>query len=920
MTVRLSHHAPPAAGAVIGGDTFRWSFGEVVLDERALQLTVRGAPVMMEPKPLELLMFLLRRAGEVVTRQEILEALWPGRVVTDGVITNCVAKLRQALGDQATEHVLTVPRYGYRFMGQLHVEGVVREPVKADTLELTPGDPLPHRPGSRLIRPLADGGQGAIWLCEAVDNDAQRVVKFARTAEELTFLKREITLGRVLSETYPASPHFLPILGANLEAPPFFIELEYVPTGNLEEWCAAGGGLAALPLALRLDLVAQCAGALSEAHSAGVLHKDIKPGNILVRVDAGGRPVVVLSDFGAGDIFESGLLERMSITRMGFTQTLQEVSSAGTPLYLAPERIAGQPPTVQSDVYALGILLYQMVVGDFRAVLAAGWEAQVADTLLQEDIAAAAHGDPSNRLGDAGQLAERLRSIPARRVAARHLGALEAQAVASREALQRAQARRGLLLGLTTSLAVGVTLTGWLYLDARQARDLAREEADTTQAVVEFLADDLLAFANPRGASGGGDPRIRDLLEAAESRLDERFTGQPVVRARLQRTVGAAYGALGLLAPAERNLRPAIASLAASLGAGHRETQAARLALRDAYRIEHRFSELGVIGKDVRLAEEAAGREGSAQWFEGAWSEIYSNCEVEYGSLWFADCGAALHPLLTRAQAELGVDHPVTVRLLWIRGTLSLLFRPMASPEPYLAEAHARMQAQLGAHHTRVLEALMFWAWAVMDQGDAVRAERMLREAEASLIRNVGEAHEFVYMARVFLARAVLAQGRSEEAADLAQAAWVWRQQKIGLANMTSANALALLCQALVMSGRADEALAAAIAGQAALAAIGEGDSMVGLRYDFVLARAWAATGDWVRQGEVLEALEARARKLLTRGQWYLGTIVAHRGRWQMAHGDAVAGQRRLVEAVAILEKSRGRDDPQTLEVIGWLP
>jgi serine/threonine protein kinase len=215
--------------------------------------------------------------------------------------------------------------------------------------------------------------------------------------------------------------------------------MEHVAGGNLLAWSEAQGGMATVPLATRLDLAAQVAEAIAAAHSVGALHKDLKPGNVLVQVDDG-SPAIRLCDFGSGTVLDPARLEGLGITRLGFTKTLAR-EPGGTPLYLAPEVIAGQPFTVQADIYALGILLYQIVAGDLRKALAPGWEADVEDELLREDIAAAAAGNPAKRLTDAAQLAERLRTLEQRREA-------RAAEVAAKQRAERARrntaTRRGL--------------------------------------------------------------------------------------------------------------------------------------------------------------------------------------------------------------------------------------------------------------------------------------------------------------------------------------------------------------------------------------------------------------------------------------------------------------------------------------------
>ncbi|MCR3949472.1 hypothetical protein NUK32_21500, partial [Aeromonas caviae] len=95
--------------------------------------------------------------------------------------------------------------------------------------------------------------------------------------------------------------------------------------------------------------------------------------NVLVVADTGGTPRIKLADFGSGGVLDGGALAS-DITRLGFTQTIAALdTTSGTPLYLSPEVLAGQPVTTQADVYALGVMLYQAVTGDWRKPLAPGW-------------------------------------------------------------------------------------------------------------------------------------------------------------------------------------------------------------------------------------------------------------------------------------------------------------------------------------------------------------------------------------------------------------------------------------------------------------------------------------------------------------------------------------------------------------------
>src|SRR5689334_4491624 len=138
-----------------------FSFGRAELDEQRRELRVDGRAVPLETKPYELLRVFLRHPGETLSKDELIEAVWPGRVVTEGVLAKCVTKLRGALGDDEQQVVRTLHGYGYRFIAQLTTRpatGVVPIP------EPRAGDALPARPHWHLVRELGAGGFGTVWL------------------------------------------------------------------------------------------------------------------------------------------------------------------------------------------------------------------------------------------------------------------------------------------------------------------------------------------------------------------------------------------------------------------------------------------------------------------------------------------------------------------------------------------------------------------------------------------------------------------------------------------------------------------------------------------------------------------------------------------------------------------------------------
>ncbi|MBS0367002.1 MAG: winged helix-turn-helix domain-containing protein [Proteobacteria bacterium] len=516
---------------------FRYRFGSAEFDESRLELKVAGLVVEIEPKPLAILSLLLRHAGEVVTKEELLDEAWGGRPTVENVIANAIAKLRGALGEGNAALIVTQPRVGYRLNGRVERSVTGRPAISG--LDLEDGGPVPGRPNFVLSRLLGGSDASEVWLARQERTREVRVYKFSRNGAFLAALKREATLARVLQENTAEGQRFARLLDWNFDSPPFFLEYEYGGE-NLEHWAAAGQ-LEALDTPARIGLFLGIVDAVAAAHDAGVLHQDLKPANVLVTAATAGGWHVRLTDFGSSRLLDPDHLARLGITRLGLTTAVQpSADSEGTPFYLAPELLTGASASVRSDVYALGVMLYQLLRGDFRQPLAAGWEAHVADALLREDIALAAAGDPERRLQSAGELAARLRRLDERRASAAQLQALRRQAEETQSRLARTRARRPWVIVTGLTLAAAAVASSLLALNATRARQQAERETGIAAAVNSFLAEDLLARSSPY-RSGEPDPSLAGAMKAAAANIDERFNADPAVAARLHQTMARAF-------------------------------------------------------------------------------------------------------------------------------------------------------------------------------------------------------------------------------------------------------------------------------------------------------------------------------------------------------------------------------------------
>jgi len=316
-----------------------YRFGPFELKPEHLQLRRGETLLKVEPKPLEVLAELVRNAGELVTKNDLMDSVWAGRVVTESVIARCIAKLRAVLDDESQTLILTVHSYGYRFTGE--VRRSTTDPVRgegevASSFSLRAGDSLALRPHWRLLRPLNE--RCGVWLAQHDKTDERRYSSslWSRSRFVSSSANSPFTAFCDVGWVNATTSHgcWTTIFRMSL----IFLEIEYYPEGNLSDWCAAAGGADSVALELKVELMAQAAEALAEAHALGVLHLDIKPSNLLVWISPDGRPHVRWADFGNSRLLQPERLSELGITRLASTQTLGiDGPAEGTLHYIAPE-------------------------------------------------------------------------------------------------------------------------------------------------------------------------------------------------------------------------------------------------------------------------------------------------------------------------------------------------------------------------------------------------------------------------------------------------------------------------------------------------------------------------------------------------------------------------------------------------------
>lgn len=318
---------------------------------------------------------------------------------------------------------------------------------------------VPTAPGWVLIEKLGEGGFGEVWKAQHKTLKEIRVFKFCFRADRIRSLKREVTLFQLLKEHVGEHPNIVRIYDVYFDEPPYYIETEYIEGKNLIDWCEEQGGAQSVPIETRLEIVAQVAEALQAAHDSGVIHRDVKPSNILIK-SKGISPKdiqVKLTDFGIGEVVTKEILSGK--TGLGFTETFMasELSSrSGTRLYMAPELLADKPSSTRTDTYSLGVVLYQLLIGDLKRPVTTDWKKDVDDSLLADDLEKCFAGDPGERFAGVIDLAQRLRTLPQRRIALAKRKAAERAAIRRRRFAVVFASSAGLLLLLAIVLAYGL--------------------------------------------------------------------------------------------------------------------------------------------------------------------------------------------------------------------------------------------------------------------------------------------------------------------------------------------------------------------------------------------------------------------------------------------------------------------------------
>jgi tetratricopeptide (TPR) repeat protein len=517
-------------------------------------------------------------------------------------------------------------------------------------LDVTVDHSIAERPGTvigpyKLLEQIGEGGMGAVFMAEQTRPVRRKVaLKVIKPG-----LDTRQVIARFEAERQALAlmdhPNIAKVLdgGTTDTGRPYFV-MELVKGIPITDYCDQHR----LTTHQRLELFISVCRAVQHAHQKGVIHRDLKPSNVLVTViDGAAVPKVI--DFGVAKAAGGALTGRTLCT--GFQQLV------GTPLYMSPEQAAlsGVDVDTRSDIYSLGVLLYELLIGttpfDRETLRRAGYDEM--RRIIREDEPPR----PSTRLSTLevavlSTVAEKRGAEP-RRLNTQLRGELDwivmkalekdrnrryesASALATdlqrylddlpvlasppsttyrlRKALRRHR-RPALAASITLfSLVAGIVGTTWGLVRAkeaweaeagqavaeRQAKESAQEREAETEAVLSFVEERILGAARPEGQEGGlgHEVQLRRAVEAALPFIANSFANQPLIEARLRRTIGQSLYYLSDSQKAVKQFEKAHALYTEHLGPDHPDTLGSMSNLAECY------SNLGRHADSLKLNRE----------------------------------------------------------------------------------------------------------------------------------------------------------------------------------------------------------------------------------------------------------------------------------------------------------------------------
>lgn len=661
----------------------------------------------------------------------------------------------------------------------------------------------------RVLRRIGQGGMSTVYLAVRDDDTfARRVVlKLVRADRSDADLDRRLrTERRILAGLDHANIARLFDGGTTEDGRPYFV-MEYIEGLAIDAFADQHQ----LSIDERLTLFRKVCAAVHYAHQNLIVHRDLKPSNVLVT--ASGEPKLL--DFGIAKVINPELADHEIHATASWLRMM-------TPQYASPEQARGRPVTTATDIYSLGVVLYQLLAGclPFDFARCSAREIERIKTEHDPPKPSTASRRPGPDAGSRDEIArdrrvrphdlrrrlsgdldsivmKALRSAPQRRYASAERLADDLERYQRGRPVEARQGswryRAGKLILRHRSAAVSALLLGAMLLATAamlfaqhrqvvQERDEANFERRQRQTVLDLLVD-ILRVADPN-VSQGETLTVREALERSGPKLRRQLRDQPALSAELLHTTGTIYYNLGLFTRARADLEQALALRQALYGDQHASVGATlsqlALVLGELGELESARAAAARAVASVRSLAHAsrAGRRSAAmdrrlvpllnnQVTILCWSHDYQTAEAP------ATQAVAL------ARAE-GVDPERLARALYNRGTVHLHRDQPRAAAPLFRQALDLLALRYGDHHPSLAPPLSNLGSALRRSGDLDGAETTFRRVLALQRQSLGDQHPSLASTLNNLAAVLALRHRGAEAIELYQRALAILRSAVG--------------------------------------------------------------------------------------------------------------------------------------------
>jgi tetratricopeptide (TPR) repeat protein/predicted Ser/Thr protein kinase len=628
----------------------------------------------------------------------------------------------------------------------------------------------------RIKSVLGEGGMGVVYLAERDDLGSLAAIKILRDAW-LSPARRErfATEQRTLAQLNHPSIARLYDAATLPDGTPWFA-MEYVDGVPLTEYCRK------LPVNQKLRLFREVCEAVQHAHLHAVIHRDLKPSNILVRADGGVR----LLDFGIAKQLDATAHE----TRAGLRLM--------TPAYAAPEQVRGTRVGIYTDVYALGVVLYELLSGrlpfDFSNRTPGEAETMIAEQepekpcgIADLDVLCltAMHKAPERRYASVEavirDIDHYLKGEP-----------LEAQPDTWRyRAGKFVRRNRRSVTAAALIFVIGIALAGFFTVRLARARNAALAEATRAQRIQQFM---LNLFQGGDEAAGPGDSlRVVTLLDRGVQQA-QALNNEPAAQAELYHTLGGIYQKLGKFDRADRLLQSALDQRRAVFG-------------RDSAETAESLVSLGLLRVDQeRLAEaEHLVREGLDMTRRHPRAASLAQATMALGHVLEerGDYDQAVKVLEESVRLGSGADLAAGVTEL---ASAQFYAGRYSIADPLFRRALDMHRKLYGDRHPLVAEDLISLGAVQFDLGYYAEAEKFDRQALDISSSYYGPDHPLTAHSLTVLGRALVYEKKFDEAAGLLEKALSIQERVYGPVSRQVASALNELGNTAYWRGELDEA------------------------------------------------------------------------------------------------------------------